>query len=480
MNFEYLYIDGEWVSSASGEVIEVEDPATREIFGTVPAGNWIDVDLAVKAAKKAFSSWRKESLSHRIKVMHRALEVLKENRYELVAIEVRELGAPLRWAERAHVNGPIARFESYLHLMEKVPFEVQLNHSKVLREPVGVIGCLTPWNYPLGQVMQKIVPAILCGNTVVLKPSQLAPLSAMILAEAFHEAGLPPGVFNLVTGRGAEVGNALAVHPEVDMISFTGSTKGGAEVGKLAMETIKKVALELGGKSANIILEGADLTKAVKFGLSSCFDNTGQTCAALTRMLVPRGRVSEVEAEILAQLPKYRVGMPSLETSRIGPLISLKQYEKVRFYVQKGLEEGAVLLTGEVPPEIENNPKKGYFVKPCVFTNVSNHMRIAREEIFGPVMCLIPYDSVEEAIAIANDSPYGLSGAVYGPAKEALEVAKALRTGTVYINESKRDIEAPFGGYKQSGIGREGGLFGIEEFLEIKAVFDEPLNLTEL
>jgi acyl-CoA reductase-like NAD-dependent aldehyde dehydrogenase len=476
MNFDQLYIGGKWIPSDSGDWIDVENPATREIIGRVPRGNGVDVDKAVKAASLAFSDWANTSVEERIGYMEKVLEYMLSQKQLLIDLETGELGAPVKWAERAHVNGPIGRLENFIRLIGKYEFVSELKHGKVVKEPIGVVGCLTPWNYPLGQVMQKIVPAILCGNTVVLKPSQIAPLSAGVLAKAFEYAGVPDGVFNLVTGRAGEVGNALALHEKVDMISFTGSTNGGKEVGKLALEGVKKIALELGGKSANVILKGADYEKAVKTGLSSCFDNTGQTCAALTRMLVPRDELSKIEDMIIEHAKTFIVGDPKLVTTHIGPLASLKQYEKVKKYIEIGIEEGARLIVGEVPGAIET----GYFVKPCVFTDVRNDMRIAQEEIFGPVICVIPFDTIEEAIEIANDTIYGLSGAVFGPKEDAKRVALAMKTGSVYINDGKRDIDAPFGGYKQSGIGREGGTYGIDEFLEIKAVFDEENKIVAI
>lgn len=477
MYFDKLYVDGQWTQCHSGQHIEVENPATMQVIGAVPRGGKVDVDHAVDAARLAFDGWSKTSMDLRIKLMKSVLEYLENQRERLVKIELNEIGAPIRWAEAAHVRAPLSRIRNYIRLMESYKFEVMLDRSRVVKEPVGVIGCITPWNYPLGQIVQKVIPAILCGNTVVLKPSQIAPLSAMVLAEAFESAGVPGGVFNVVTGKAGEVGNALATHPQVDMISFTGSTQGGKEVGKLALESIKKIALELGGKSANIILKGADYSEAVKAGLGSCFDNAGQTCAAWTRMLVPREDLELIHQLILEHSKTFTVGSPDSIDVKVGPVVSRKQYDKVRGYILKGLEEGAEMLLGEVPPA---EPQQGYFVQPIVFTNVNNSMAIARDEIFGPVVCVIAYDTVEEAIKIANDTPYGLAGAVFGPESDAKKVALAMRTGTVYVNNGKRDMDAPFGGYKQSGIGREGGHWGIEEFLEIKAVFDFPNTVTPL
>lgn len=473
MFYNKLYINGEWIDSNLGELIEVENPATREIIGSVPKGNEVDVKFAVESAAVAFEKWKDEPLDSRITYMEKALDYLKSQMDFLTLMEVAELGAPVKWAERAHVMGPIIRFENYIRLIKNYKFSEKLKHATIVREPVGVIGCITPWNYPLGQIIQKVIPALLTGNTVVLKPSQIAPLSSMVLADAFHNAKLPNGVFNLVTGRAGEVGNELAKNKQVNMISFTGSTAGGKEVAKLALDDIKKVALELGGKSPLVILEGADYELAVKAGLSSCYDNTGQTCAALTRMIVPRKALLEIETLIISNSKNYIVGDPMKKETQIGPLASLKQYLKVRAYIELGIDEGAKLIVGEIPKNLEELGTDGYYVKPTVFTNVNNQMRIAREEIFGPVICIIPYDSIDEAIKIANDTVYGLSGAVFGPDQLANQVALEIRTGSIYVNDGKRDIDAPFGGYKQSGIGREGGVYGLEEFLEIKSVYNE-------
>ena len=468
MNYDKLYLNGAWVKPHRDAYIEVENPATLQIIGRVPRGDASDVNQAVLAAEIAFETWSELPLKTRMGYLIKVLDYLKMHKERLIKTEVQELGAPKKWAERAHVEGPITRFENYLALIETFEFEEMLTYSKVVKEPIGVVACITPWNYPLGQVMQKIVPALLCGNTVVLKPSQITPLSAFILAEGFAEAEVPKGVFNLVSGKGGEVGNAMAEHPKVRMVSFTGSTTGGREVGKLAVEGIKKIALELGGKSANIVLKGADLDLAVRIGLSSCFDNTGQTCAALTRMIVPKSDLPAIEALILESAKRFIVGDPEDAHTNVGPLASRKQFDKVKRYIEIGIQEGARLLLGEIP----DNCDQGYYVKPCVFTQVHNTMTIAQEEIFGPVMCLIPYEDIEEAIKIANDSIYGLSGAVFGPEEEAKKVARRIKTGSIYVNHALRDVHAPFGGYKQSGIGREGGTYGIEEFLEIKSIFE--------
>lgn len=468
MDYEKLYVDGQWTDSHSREFIDVENPATEEIFAQVPAGDEHDVNQAVAAAKKGFETWKKTTLQERLGYLSKSLEIFKSFQNELTEIEVSELGSPIARARRVHVESPMKGFEKFIKMAPDFSFEEELPRSRVIKEPVGVVGCLTPWNYPLDQVIKKVVPALICGNTVVLKPSQNTPLSVYWLAEAFHRAQLPKGVFNLVTGRGAEVGNVLASNPDVDMISFTGSTTGGKEVGKLAMETVKKTTLELGGKSANLVLSGADYEMAVTTSLNSTFYNTGQTCAALSRLVVPKENLAEIEALIVDKTQQYKVGDPRDEGTDMGPLSSKKQYDKVKHYVEKGVSEGAQLLVGNIPEK-----DVGYFVNPVVFTKVTNDMTIAQDEIFGPVLCLISYDGIEEGIKIANDSIYGLSGAVFGPQAEAEETAGALRTGNVYINDGKGDPLAPFGGYKQSGIGREGGFYGFEEFVEIKAVFNQ-------
>ncbi len=469
MDYLKLYIDGKWVDGHSNEHIAVENPATEKTVAQVPAGDSEDVNQAVSAAKHAFGNWQKTSLHDRLAYLSRSLEIFQSFEDELVQIEVSELGSPVSRTRKVHVVGPMKRFEKYLKIAPDFSFEKALPRSKILKEPVGIVGCITPWNYPLDQVMQKVIPALICGNTLVLKPSQVTPLSVYWLAEAFHRAQLPKGVFNLVTGRGAEVGNVLASHPDVDMISFTGSTAGGIEVGKLAMGTVKKIALELGGKSANLVLKGADYEKAVETSLNATFYNTGQSCTALSRLIVPSEDLSEIEGIIKKRSPEYQVGDPTDEETDIGPLSSKKQFDKVKFYVEKGVAEGAQLLVGNVPEK----HSEGYFVEPVVFTKVSNQMKIAQEEIFGPVLCVIPYEGIDEGVRIANDSIYGLSGAVFGPKEEAEKIAAKIRTGNVYVNNGKWDPLAPFGGYKQSGIGREGGFYGLEEFVEIKTVFNQ-------
>lgn len=347
-------------------------------------------------------------------------------------------------------------------MVEKMPL------STVYREPVGVVGCITPWNYPLGQVVQKVIPALLMGNTVVLKPSQHTPLSCYLMADAFDRAGFPKGIFNMVTGRGAEVGDAMATHPMIDMISFTGSTSGGIQVARQALGTVKRITLELGGKSPDIFLSMDDYDTAIRCCFNSIFLNSGQTCTALSRLIIPKSEEAKIEARLAAIVKEYTVGDPADHSVKVGPLASLSQYRKVRSYIEKGLSEGARLLAGGVP----DAPVRGYYVEPTIFTGCTMDMTIARDEIFGPVLCVFTYETEDEAVALANDTRYGLNAAVYGPKERAVAVAKKIRAGNVYINDSPRDTAAPFGGYKESGLGREGGVYGMLEFTQQKALFD--------
>ena len=468
--FDCQFINGEWTPSTGDAKIEVENPATREIFATVPDGTVEDVDRAVAAAQAAQPAWEKVPMAERVALMRRVIDYLKAQADEITELEVKELGAPVTFTRNLHVNYPIARIVSFTDLAEKLPDHYDFPESTCTREPVGVVACITPWNYPLGQVVQKVPPAILMGNTCVLKASQHTPLTAYFLAEAFEAAGLPPGVFNLVSGRGRSLGDRLATHPDVDMVSFTGSTSVGSMLGQKGLASLKRPHLELGGKSPFIFLPGIEnLEPAVKKLFDSIFLNAGQTCTALSRLLVPETELDRVVKELLRQVPNYRTGDPTDAKTAVGPLSSLAQYRKVRSYLELGLEEGATLVAGTVPPE---EPEGGYFIEPAIFTNVKNDMRIAREEIFGPVLSIIPYDDEEEAVRIANDTPYGLNAAVFGPKARALETARRIEAGNVYVNDGPRDIAAPFGGYKASGIGREGGDAGLLEFTQLKAIFE--------
>lgn len=466
MVYEKIYIDGQWVKSTGDDYIEVENPANKKIIGRVPASNSQDVDRAVEAARRAFLPWSSRPLEDRLAYMTRLLDELEKIKDEMADIISQELGATLFFSKRVHTESYLVGLAKMIDLVGDYPFEEDYGGYIVRREAVGVVAALTPWNYPLGQIMQKLSPALLAGNTLVLKPSQLTPLSAYLLTEAIDRVGFPRGVFNLLPGRGGQVGNALASHRDVDMVSFTGSTEGGRAVGKLAMDGIKKLALELGGKSPAVILEGADYDQAVKRVLGSIFGNTGQSCSAMSRLLVPRKLAGLIEEKILEFAPDFVFGDPRDRATRLGPLASKKQFDKVKGYIERGIEEGAKLLLGEVPSLGE-----GYYVAPTVFTQVDNTMTIAREEIFGPVLVVIYYDDLEMATELANDTDYGLSAAVFGERSQALDLAKRLRAGEVIINDSSYHTGSPFGGYKMSGIGREGGKYGLEEFLEIKAVF---------
>ena len=468
MNFEKIYINGQWVPGSTGQFIDVENPATREIFAKVPAGNAKDIDAAAKAAHRALPVWSATPLEERISLMKRFLEIFRSQEDELIDITVKELGSPYTFTKTAQVEYQYTRTQSYIDLAPKVPLAEHMAASTVYREPVGVIGCITPWNYPLGQVIQKVIPALLMGNTVILKPSQHTPLSSYWLADAFEKANFPKGVFNLVTGRGGEVGDAMATHPLINMISFTGSTSGGINVGKNALNGLKHISLELGGKSPYIILKGSNHEEAIRLCFNSIFLNSGQTCTAFSRLLIPKSEQSVIEKKLIEIAKEYTTGNPEDPSTTLGPLASLRQYEKVKSYIESGIQEGARLLYGTVP----ENSNNGYYISPTIFTCVTSEMSIARDEIFGPVLCVFPYETEEEAIRIANDTRYGLNAGVYGEKEKAIAVAKKIEAGNIYINASPRDTSAPFGGYKQSGLGREGGIYGMIEFTQQKALFD--------
>lgn len=468
MDFEKLYINGEWVPSMSASYIDVENPARKEIVAHVPAGNEADVDRAANAAAAAFPAWAAVPMEKRVAYMKQMLVHFSAMEQELTACIVKELGAPISFAASSHVQYQYVRTQSYIDLASNLSLVERLPQSTVYREPVGVVGCITPWNYPLGQIIQKVVPAILAGNTVVLKPSQHTPLAAYYLTEAFHKAGFPKGVFNLVTGRGSQIGNAMCDHPLIHMISFTGSTEAGIGVAQRALATMKRISMELGGKSPCILLRGADYTGAVRMCLNSIFLNSGQTCTALSRLLIPKEDKKAVEALLLQLLPEYVVGDPEDPNVNVGPVASAHQFQTVSQYIKAGIEAGATVLAGGLPPA----PDAGYYIYPTIFTDVTNDMVIAREEIFGPVLCVLTYRTEEEAVRMANDTPYGLNAAVWGPKEKAIAVARQIRSGNVYINDGPRDVTAPFGGFKASGLGREGGLDGILEFTEPQALFD--------
>ena len=462
-----LFINGQWVAPEGAGTIDVINPTTEEVVGRIPEGNAEDINKAVAAAKAAFESWSQLSADERVKYIQAITAQLAARQDAIAETVAKEVGMPLMFSKMIQAGAPLMTFTAIPGIVAETTFEETIGNSLVVKEPVGVVGCITPWNYPLHQIAAKVAPALAAGCTVVVKPSEVAPLNAFMLAEAVEAAGLPAGVFNLVTGVGPVVGEALASHPDVDMISFTGSTRAGKRVSELAAQTVKRVALELGGKSPNIILDDADLERAVSDGVTKCYQNSGQTCSALTRMLVPRSKLAQAE-EIAARTAKgFTTGDPFDQTTRLGPLISEIQYERVTSYIQKGIDEGARLVTGG----LDRAHEKGYFVEPTVFSDVRTDMTIAQEEIFGPVLAIIPYDDEEDAIRIANDSIYGLAGGVWSADPEhAKTVARRIRTGQVEINGGAFNLMAPFGGYKQSGHGRELGKFGLEEFLQTKSL----------
>ncbi len=466
---ERLYIDGRWVQPAAGEVIEVKDPFTEEVIASIPAGTPADVDRAADAAARAFPGWAATPAEERGQLLAQVSEKLAAHTDDLGATITHEMGMPLTLSKMIQVGLPVTTFADNASRVIDFAWEEEVGNSLVVREPVGVVGGITPWNYPLHQIANKVAPALAAGCTFVLKPSEVAPLNAFVLAEVVEEVGLPPGVFNLVTGTGPVVGEAIASHPKVDAVSFTGSTRAGRRVMQLASQTVKRVALELGGKSANVILDDADLSAAVPAGVFACYLNSGQTCSALTRMLVPRPRLGEVEEMAREQAEGYTLGDPTAAETRLGPLVSDVQRDRVRGYIEKGEAQGARLVTGgaTAPEGVE----RGYFVRPTVFSNVDPSMTIAQEEIFGPVLSIMPYESEDDAVEIANATIYGLAGGVWSadPARAEI-VARRMRTGQVDINGGSFNPMAPFGGYKQSGIGRELGRFGLEEFLEVKSL----------
>jgi aldehyde dehydrogenase (NAD+) len=466
-DYKQLYINGEWVDPVGTGHLDVIDSTTEATYASVPEGAREDIDKAVAAARAAFPAWSEESHAARSKLLLAVSEGLEARHEEIADAVSHELGMPLKQAGPMQVGSGIAAFKMASDLALSFPFEEQ-RETLVIREPIGVVGAITPWNYPLNQVGAKVAYALAAGCTVVLKPSEVAPVSIFMLAEIIHEAGFPAGTFNLVTGLGPVVGERLAEHPDVDMISFTGSTAAGKRVAEVAAQTVKRVALELGGKSPNVLLDDADFPATVKAGLAACFMNSGQTCSALTRLIVPRSRLAEVEELARAEAAKYIVGDPFAEATRLGPLISDAQRQRVRAYIATGIDEGATLVTGgaEAPDGLDS----GFFVRPTVFSGVTRDMTIAQEEIFGPVLVVMPYDSEDEAVEIANSTVFGLSGGVNGSPDRAMRVARRIRSGQVRVNNARPVRGAPFGGYKQSGLGREHGSFGLEEFLEVKAV----------
>lgn len=467
---DYLkfYIDGKWVDPTTPKTLDVINPATEEAVARISMGSAADVNKAVAAAKAAFPKFSTTSKKERIELLEAIIEAYKKRYPEIAAAITSEMGAPSKLSMQAQAAMGVAHFATNLELLKTYEFESDKGTSRIVREPVGVCGFITPWNWPINQIACKVAPALAVGCTMVLKPSEVAPINAYLFAEVLHEAGVPAGVFNLINGDGPDVGAPLSSHPDVDMMSFTGSTRAGILVSKAAADTVKRVALELGGKSANIVLDDADFKKAVAGSVYGMMSNSGQSCNAPSRMLVPAKRQDEVIAIAKAAAESIKVGDPTAEGTVMGPVVSEVQYNKIQGLIQKGIDEGATLVTGGVGRPDGLN--KGFYVRPTVFANVTNDMTIAREEIFGPVMAILPYKDEEDAVSIANDTVYGLSGYVQGEPEHARKVASRLRTGNVHLNLAGPDLNAPFGGYKQSGNGREWGEFGFEEFLEVKAV----------
>lgn len=467
--YKRFYIAGEWCTAVTHEPIAVINPATEAVIGEVPAGSQEDIDQAVAAAKEALPSWAATSPQVRGSYLQQIHQELVARAPELAELITAELGMPIKLSQRIQASLPVAVLESYMTMLPDYQFSERIGNSQIIKEPVGVVAAITPWNYPLHQLMIKVAAALAAGCTIVAKPSELTPLNAFLLAEVIDSCGLPPGVFNLVSGYGPVVGEALAEHPDVDMVSFTGSTRAGQRVSVLSAATVKKVTLELGGKSAAVILEDANLPMAVKATVTNCFLNSGQTCNAHTRMLVPESLYGQVTEMAVTAAKAYQPGNPLDIKTRLGPLVSAAQRERVLGYIRTGIEEGAELLLGgeEAPAGLP----LGYYVQPTLFGRVTTEMTIAQEEIFGPVLCIISYKDEEDAIRIANDTVYGLSGGVWSADSDRAErVARRLRTGQVDINGGRFNLLAPFGGYKQSGNGRELGRYGLEEFLEIKSL----------
>jgi acyl-CoA reductase-like NAD-dependent aldehyde dehydrogenase len=469
-----FYIDGQWVSPAGQGSIEVFSPTDGALLATVPQGNAADADKAVTAARGAFDAWSVTPAAERAAYLKKIQEGLKARTDEIAKTITLEMGMPFKFSQRIQVGSPTASFGMYSKMLADFPFEEKVGNSKVVREAVGVVAAITPWNYPLHQIAAKVAAALAAGCTVVLKPSEVAPLNAFLLAEIIHAAELPAGVFNLITGYGSVVGEAMVTHREVDMVSFTGSTRAGTRVSELASATVKRVALELGGKSAAIILDDADFNVAVKGVVGNCYLNSGQTCTAHTRMLVPATRYAEAAKLAVEAAQAYRVGDPMADGVTLGPLASKMQQDRVREYIGKGIAEGCELLTGGADLPEGVNPD-GYYVKPTIFGKVKPDSTIAQEEIFGPVLSIISYADENDAVSIANGTVYGLAGGVWSASDEhAEQVARRMRTGQVEINGGTFNMYAPFGGYKQSGNGRELGKYGLEDFLEFKAMQFRP------
>jgi acyl-CoA reductase-like NAD-dependent aldehyde dehydrogenase len=461
-----LYIDGEWVTPAGGDVITVDEAATGEIIGTVPAGDVVDAERAILAARRSFDEWAQVPIAERADVVTAIATGLREREDELARIMAQEVGTPLATSVRVQVGLAASVFETIAEAARELPAEERIGNSMVLRVPAGVVGAITPWNYPLYQLAAKVGPALAAGCTVVVKPSSVAPLATFVLADIIDGLGLPAGAFNLVSGRGALVGDLLSSHPEVDMVSLTGSTGAGVQVARSAAGTIKKVALELGGKSAFLLAEGADMDAAMAAAVRGCFVNNGQTCSATTRLIVPRSLLAEVEERVAAAVNAYVVGDPLDPATEIGPVASAGQFRTVTKYIEIGMSEGTLIAGGPGPVD---GFDRGYFVKPTVFSRLDPGAKVVQEEIFGPVLAIVAYDEgIEQGIAIANDSEFGLSGAVFAAdIPEAVSIARRLRTGQVAVNGGRFNAKAPFGGFKTSGVGRELGHHGLMEYFEL-------------
>ena len=469
-NMIQFYINGEWVDPVKPNTCDVYNPSNGEVCGQISMGSSADVDIAVNAANQAFKTFSLSSKKERLELLESILKILIERNEEIAKAIMEEMGAPWTLALKAQAESGPQQFKAIIDVLKNYSFEEMIGSTCVAKEAIGVCAMITPWNWPISQIALKVAPALAAGCTMILKPSEIAPFNAMLFTQALHDAGVPKGVFNLINGDGPIVGETLSSHPGIAMISFTGSTRAGISVAKNAAPSVKRVTQELGGKSANIILEDADFNKAVSRGAMSCFSNSGQSCNAPTRMLVPEDKIEEA-ANIASKVAETtKADDPTKDSTKIGPVVSKIQWDKIQKLIQVGIDEGAELVAGGTGnPNPESN---GYFVKPTVFSNVNNNMEIAREEIFGPVLSIIPYKDEEEAIEIANDTPYGLAGYVSSENIEhARSVASKLRTGMVHINGAPLDAMAPFGGYKQSGNGREWGEYGMEEFLEIKSVY---------
>lgn len=466
LNTEKLYINGKYLDSTTNKWIEVENPATGEIIGRVPKASEDEINQAVEAAYEAFKTFSKTSLEERISYIEKFKDWMIDHQEEIMETIKLELGVPIRIAKPGQFDKQIKRIDVFIEQARKIDYRIDMDGGYVRMEPIGVVASLTPWNYPLGQIIMKVIPALLMGCPVVQKPASDTPLTAYFVAKAFDEIGLPKGVFNLITGSGAKVGDILNSHPKVAMVSYTGSLSGGSSSAKRAMDTAKRVVLELGGKSPAVFIKGADIKMGVRQVLDRVYLNVGQTCSCLSRAIITEDIYDEVVAEFIAQYDNYPVGDPSDEKTVVGTLSSKKQFEKVKNFIEEGIKEGANLLKGEIPQESEI----GYYVKPAIFTDVKPGMSIHDQEIFGPVVSIIKVKDKEEAIEVANAVDFGLSSAVFGEPSEAEEIAYEIKAGDVYLNSNGGSSELPFGGYKQSGVGREGGRFGLMEYLEPKSI----------